>query len=88
MFKTLPYYVVHKTLYESHFPGRHALHCLLLLVPHKRFYSYLLAVGLGLFLATPLLELHFTEVHYSCSELVYVVLLLLAKAENVESFLQ
>lgn len=44
-------------------------------------------VGLSLFLATPLLELHATHVHDSGGDLVYVVLLLLGETKDVHGLL-
>lgn len=48
---------------------------------------YLGAIGLGLLLATSLLELQLTKVHDSSSEFVNVFLIGLGKAENIEGFL-
>lgn len=49
--------------------------------------SYLSAVSLGLFLTTPLLELHAAHVHYSRGDLVDVILLLLGEAQHIEGLL-
>lgn len=45
------------------------------------------AIGLGLFLTTPLLELHATHVHDGRGDLVDVILLLLSEAQHVEGLL-
>lgn len=52
------------------------------------FRMYLFAVSLGLFFATPLLELHGTHVHDRGGDLVDVVLLFLGEAQYVEGLLQ
>lgn len=49
--------------------------------------TYVSTIGLSLFLATPLLELHTTHVHDSGGDLVYVVLLLLGETQDVEGLL-
>lgn len=45
------------------------------------------AVSLSLFLTTPLLELHASHVHDGGGDLVYVILLGLGEAQNVEGLL-
>lgn len=54
---------------------------------NNEIFNYLGTVGLSLFLATPLLELHTTHVHDSGGDLVYVVLLFLGETQNVEGLL-
>lgn len=48
---------------------------------------YLSAIGFGLLLAPPLLELQLTKVHDGSSQLVHVLLVDLAEAKDVEGFL-
>ena len=47
--------------------------------------NYLGTLRLGLLLAAPLLELHFTDVHNGSGDSVNVVLLLLVETKGVES---
>lgn len=49
---------------------------------------YLNTVSLGLFLTTPLLELHASHVHDRGGDFVDVVLLLLGETQDVEGLLQ
>lgn len=57
------------------------------LIRIRRTNKYLCAIGLGLLLSTPLLELHTTHVHHSGGDLVDVVLLLLGETQHVEGLL-
>lgn len=50
--------------------------------------NYLGTVWFCLLLAAPLLELHFTHVHDTGSNLVHVLYLLLSEAQNVEGVLK
>lgn len=50
--------------------------------------NYLSSVGFGLLLTTPLLELHLSHVHDGGGDLVHVLHLCFAEAQNVKSVLK
>lgn len=50
--------------------------------------SYLSSIGFGLLLTPPLLELHLSHVHDGGGDLVHVLHLCFAEAQNVEGFLK
>lgn len=49
---------------------------------------YLSTIRFGLLLSTPLLKLAGSEVHYSCSDLIAVVSVLIREVEDRKGFLK